>query len=182
MADVTANFINLVKERSTGNSSLLLSLQEQELYAKAISLLRNDIEILLRIGYLLTIGDRTERSALMEAMLKGEEWKEGRKNITNADMAAIVAHYNKWISEVYDFGTLFTHITDHQDYKTADPIAGLTSIQKTTLRYYLSTYHQLAYDKELSFRNVINYLPNVATKVLSNLKRYLSDLEQNRQH
>jgi hypothetical protein len=182
MADTLANFVNLIKEKSSVNNASLVSAQEQKLYAQAIDILQQDIDSLLRVSYLLTIGDRSERSALMEAMLKGEEWKTGKKNITGSDMAAVVLHFNKWIAEVFDFGNLFTKITDHHDYKSADPLANLTSIQKTTLRYYLSTYHQFPYDMAMNFSNVLSYLPKVSTKVITNLKRNLVDLENNKQH
>jgi hypothetical protein len=182
MTDITTNFSALIKERSSGNASLVSSLQEQKLYAQEIAILRQDIDFLLRISYLLTIGDRAERIALMEAMIKGQEWKTGKKSITDASMAAIVKDYNKWISELYDFGTLFDHITDHHDFKTADPLASLPSVPKTTIKYYLSTHHQFPYDMDLNFTNVLAYLPKVATKVSNNLKRYLVDLENNRQH
>jgi len=182
MADTLANFINLIKEKTSVNNTSLVSLQEQKLYAQAIAVLQQDIDALLRVSYLLTIGDRSERSALMEATIRGEEWKTGRKNITDADMAAVVIHFNKWIAEVFDFGNLFGKITDHHDHKSADPLTNLTSIQKTTLRYYLSTYHQFPYDMSMTFSNVLTYLPKVSTKVITNLKRNLIDLENNKQH
>lgn len=182
MADTTSNFVNLLKERSSGNNLPLSSLLEQKLYAQAIAILRQDIDSLLRVSYLLTIGDRAERSALMEAVIRGEEWKTGKKIIMDTDLATVVFHYNKWISEVFDFGNLFKNISDHHDFTTADPLAGLSSIQKTTMRYYLSTYHQFPYDMRMNFTNVFTYLPKVASKVSSNLKRNLFDLEHNKQH
>ncbi|MEP6615862.1 MAG: hypothetical protein ABJA57_04755 [Ginsengibacter sp.] len=182
MADITTNFIKLIGERSSVDNSLLSSLLDQNLYAQAIAILSQDIDSLLRVAYLLTIGDRTERNNLMESMVKGEEWKSGKKNTSGTDMAATVVHYNKWISEVFDFGNLFSNITDHHDLKKDDPLVSLSSIQKTTMRYYLSTYHQFSYDMQMTFLNVSAYLPKVAAKVSSNLKRNMVDLENNRQH
>ena len=76
--------------------------------------------------------------------------EKGFRIYTDAEMAAVVIHFNKWIAEVFDFGKLFGKITDHHDYKSADPLTNLTSIQKTTLRYYLSTYHQFQYDMAMT--------------------------------
>jgi hypothetical protein len=180
MQDDKAKFIRLTKDRSDSNISAILTLFNQKLYGQATAILRQELDSLIRVCYLLALPDSAERQRLINSTINGVKWKIGKSNVTDRDMVKVASRYNHWAPEVYDFGNRFTHLTDFHDYKTIDPLATLEVSQKQMIRHYLSSYHQFPGEMQITFENVISYLPKVARKVSNNLNSYLSDLESDR--
>ena len=182
MADSLEKFIRLTRDRSRDNTRAIQSLHAQELYGQAISILRQELDSLIRICYLLTISNFNERLRLINDTLNGTKWKINGQNITDRKMVTVATQYNHWAPEVYDFGNSFTHLTNYHDFKNSDPLAQLTNDQKNTIRHYLNTYHSFGSIKEVTFQNVIPFVPQVAHKVSDNLNSYLDDLENKEIH
>lgn len=182
MTDTTTKFIRLSKDRSLSNTAAIHSLFSQQLYGQAVSLLRQELDTLVRVCYLLTISNIQERHRLINLTLVGKKWKNGRTNITDREMVTVARQYNHWVPEVYDFGNKFTHLSDFHDYKSSDPLVTLDITQKRTIKHYLNSYHQFPDGLPITFENVISYLPKVADKVSRNLSSYLDDLQNRRSH
>lgn len=182
MEDNLEKFIRLVTDRSESNLSAILALFKESLYGQAIAILRQELDSLIRICFLLTLHDSSERSRLIEATLNGLRWKVGKEIIRDRKMVDIAGRYNHWAPEVYEFGNRFTHLTDYHDYKQQDPLENLDSVQKKRIKNYLCSYHQFPEYKTINFENVVPYLPQVAAKVSNNLSAYLRDLERHKNH
>lgn len=182
MTDNLAKFIRLTRDRSRDNTLSIQTLHRQGLYGQSIAILRQELDSLIRVCYLLTIPDLNERKRLINDTLDGKKWKANGQNVTDRKMVTIATQYNHWAPEVYDFGNSFTHLTNYHDYKTTDPLSKLTLDEKNTIRKYLNSYHSFGTIREVTFESVVPYIPQVAQKVSGNLNCYLDDLENNKGH
>lgn len=182
MTDSLSRFIRLTRDRSGDNTRAIQSLHAQGLHGQATSILRQELDSLIRVCYLLTIADYNERLRLINDTLDGNKWKIKGQNITDRKMVTVASQYNHWAPEVYDFGNSFTHLTNYHDFKNSDPLVQLSAEQKGTIRHYLNAYHAFGEIREVTFQNVIPFIPQVAHKVSGNLNCYLDDLENKAVH
>lgn len=171
------DFIRILTQRSTENTASIKLLHEQELFGTCITLLRQELDSLIRVCYLHTLTDTSEIDRLIHDTLDGVEWKKNSKRITDRKMVNIASQYNHWAPEVYDFGNCFTHLTNYHDYKLNDPLLSLDPIAKKTIKHYLNYYHGFPMIGDVTFQNIIPYIPQVAVKVSNNLQSYISQLE-----
>ena len=163
-------------ELSKENTESILLLHSQQLYGTSISLLRQELDSLIRVCYLHTLTSNNEIDKLINDTINGVEWEKNGKRINDRKMVNIASQYNHWALEVYDFGNWFTHLTNYHDYKNNDPVKGLDAATKQTIKHYLNSYHQFPLTMEITFENVIPYVPVVARKVSNNLQSYISNL------
>ena len=182
MTDSTAKFIRLTRDRSHDNTVAIKTLHAQQLYGQATSILRQELDSLIRVCYLLTITDPNERLRLIDDTINGSKWKVNGKNVTDRNMVDVASQYNHWAPEVYSFGNSFTHLTNYHDFKNSDPLNQLSANEKATIKNYLKTYHFFPDGEDVTFESVIPLIPQVAMKVSDNLNRYLDDLENRRVH
>jgi hypothetical protein len=170
------DFIRILTERSSENTASILLLHGQRLYGTSISLLRQELDSLIRVCYLHTLTSPAEIDRLIDDTISGVEWEKNGKRITDRKMVNIASQYNHWAPEVYEFGNCFTHLTNYHDYKTNDPVNNLDTATKQTIKGYLHSYHQFPATKDATFENVIPYIPEVARKVSNNMRSYLNNL------
>lgn len=170
-------FIEIVIDRSNENISSILTLHSQEKYGTCISLLRQELDSLIRVCYLNNLKDNDEIERLINKTINGIEWEKNGKRIFDRTMVNIASQHNSWAAEVYDFGNSFTHLTNYHDYKKNDPLKNLEETKRMTVKQYLKSYHQFSESLEITFENVIPYIPKVANKVSDKLRGYLNLLE-----
>jgi hypothetical protein len=151
------NFVRIVTERSNENTASILTLHHQKNYGTCISLLRQELDSLIRVCYLNTLSDTNEIERLIKDTVNGIQWGKDRKRITDRRMVNIASQYNHWAPEVYDFGNSFTYLTNFHDYRNNDPLKNLDTTQKQTIRHYLNSYHGFQAASEITFDNVIPY-------------------------
>src|SRR5262249_1509724 len=132
----------------------------------------------IRVCFLLAVSDLNERRRFMNDTLNGIKWTTKGQPITDRKMVTLASQYNHWAPEVYDFGNSFTHLTNYHDFKHTDPLLLLDSSKKSAIKRYLHAYHSFPNSDEVTFENVVPYIPRVAQKVSDNLNHYLADLER----
>jgi len=130
----------------------------------------------------LTVINPNERIRLAGDTINGVKWVVEGKPLTDRKMVDIATQYNHWAPEVYHFGNSFTHLTNYHDFKNVDPLLQLDGNRKATIKHYLHAYHFFPLNEDVTFNNVIPFIPKVAQKVSDNLNRYLDDLENQRVH
>ena len=170
-------FIEIVTKRSIENTSSIMILHNHENYGTCISLLRQELDSLIRVCYLNTLSDNLEITRLINNTINGIEWEKNGKRIFERKMVNIASHFNSWATDVYDFGNSFTHLTNFHDYKNNDPLRNIDVAKKATIKQYLKSYHQFPESLEITFENIIPYIPKVAEKVSNNLNVYIGNLE-----
>lgn len=178
----TANleiFVRQVRERSRENAESLRVLHTRGLHANVVSILRQELDSLVRVIFLLSQTDRAYRGALIAASVEGRPWtkKDGKGRITDREMVDLSKDLFNWAKNVYEFGCAFIHLSGFHDYATRDPMERVSAAERSTIASYLNYYHLVHLAPNVKFSDILPCLPGVLDKIRSNLECYLKDLE-----
>jgi hypothetical protein len=148
-----------------------------------ISILRQELDSMVRVIYLLAIRDHAYRETLIEASVNGRQWTvEGKKaRITDKEMTELASQLHGWTASVYKFGCAFIHLSAYHDYSDRDPLRSLPHDERIQLLDHMRHYHGGPIESNPTFEDLAPYLPRVLDKVASNLECYLRQLE-NKEH
>lgn len=97
----------------------------------AFSLLRQELDSMIRVIYLLAVKDPHERSRLIKATLRGERWKvqtaRGKfRDVTDREMVDLAQGLQGWTQSVYRFGCAFVHLSDFHNHLVQNPFRKLS--------------------------------------------------------
>lgn len=168
-----------VRSRSKENEAAILALSGQHLVAPLVGLLRQELDSMIRVIYLLSITDEARREELIDACVMGKEWvHRNGKRITDAEMVRLANKLHGWSNSVYRFGCAFIHLSRFHDYLARDPYAALPPEEQSAILQHLRYYHGGPMSEKPSFQDIVPFLPNVFNKISSNLLCYIEKLER----
>jgi hypothetical protein len=173
-----ATFCRTVKMRSAENREAMSRLVAGALFGNAIGVLRQELDSLIRVMYLLNVGDKTYRQKLIDDTVAGRRWRrrDSKAYITDREMVEAANRMHGWSKSVYRFGCAFIHLSKLHDYHTKDPFIALPEEERTQILDHLRRYHGGLHGEHPTFADVVPYLPRVLDKISSNLEVYVSDL------
>ena len=150
------------------------------LFSQEIAILRQELDSLVRIIYLLSIKGRKHREDLINSTLNGRKWKDRKgKIITDRQMVDRAQKLQHWAQAVYKFGCAFIHLSNYHDYNSVDPVKNLNGDEKKALINYLNYYQGACLNSDFTLQDLRSYTMQVFEKISSNLECYLKDLEKN---
>lgn len=172
-------FCRQVRARSVENAGAVGLLHSHELPAQVVAILRQELDSLVRVIYLLSIADKQRRDELMRASTEGERWfaAGSRKPIADRDMVELAQRLHGWTQSVYRFGCGFIHLSGFHDYQERDPLARVSDSERAAILQHMRYYHGGPLGNNPGFRDLLPYLPRVFEKIASNLECYLRTLE-----
>jgi len=178
--DVLATFCRQVRSRSLEHQAAMPLLLRARLLGLMVSVLRQEVDSLIRVIYLLSIADRSERQRLIEASVNGKLWshKGMRRRITDKEMAQLADRLTGWTASVYKFGCAFVHLSAFHDYSDRDPLVSLPEPEKADLLRHIRHYHGGPMEPQPRFADLAVYFPRVLEKVAGNLECSLKRLEE----
>ena len=179
MDEVLAAFSRQVRARSTENRRALEQLVPARTYGNVVGILRQELDSMVRVMYLLSVRDRHQRSALLAASIAGERWRDDRGIVTDRRMVELADSLHGWAKSVYDFGCAFIHLSSFHDYETRNPLELVTSDEREAILRHMRNYHHGPQSDHPTFEELASYLPAVFDKVSGNLDCYLKELESN---
>lgn len=154
-----------------------------DLPAIMASILRQELDSMVRVIYLLTIQDLEERKTLVNQSLNGQKWKLTRNgknfDLTDREMVTTSNKIHGWALSVYRFGCSFIHLSNFHDYGQQNPFNHLNEYEKIDMLTHLRNYHGGPLSDNPSFMELASYFPSVFEKIKGNLECYLEDLESN---
>ena len=179
MANHLEVFCRQVRQRSTENRKAVQRLSG--LHGQIVSILRQELDSMVRIIYLLSISDRKRRTELIEASVEGREWTHAnsRKRITDREMVDLANELQHWTRSVYRFGCAFIHLSSFHDYRERDPMEMITEEERRAILDHMRYYHAGPVGDHPSFREMVPYLPAVLEKISGNLECCVKSLEEN---
>jgi len=180
-------FCTIIRNRSEENK-LAIKLFSHEPYrvlSPIFSILRQEIDSMIRAIFLLQIDDMTERQRLVKATLAGEKWKistpKGKfRDITDREMVELAQKLQGWSYSVYSFGCAFIHLSNFHNHHAQNPFQSLTESEKHDILKHMRYYHGGPHNDNPDMLEFSMYLPRVFHKISENLECYLEDLEENR--
>mgnify|MGYP007043344335 CR=1 FL=1 len=153
-------------------------LAEAGLAGQMISVLRQELDSMVRVIYLLAQSSE-RREQLIEASVRGEKWtQEGtRAKVTDRNMVELAQELQGWTQSVYKFGCAFIHLSSLHDYNDRDPLLQLSVDERRDILEHCRYYHGGPATDAERFEELVPYLPRVLDKISGNLECYLETLE-----
>lgn len=145
-----------------------------------VSILRQELDSLVRVAFLLAQTDRGYRDKLVKAAVEGRQWTilGTRRRVTDREMVEITNTLHGWTKSVYDFGCAFIHLSSFHDYRERDPLAQVSQEERTAILRHLNYYHGGPTVADPTFVDLVPFLPHVFEKVAANLECYVNNLEK----
>jgi hypothetical protein len=172
-------FCRTVKARSQEHHQTMEIALERGWWAIAGSVLRMEVDSVIRVIYLLHNPDTRDR--ILASCVRGNGFKDGRNRIPDQQMIRVATSDNNWVNAVYRFGNKFVHLTDAHDYADVDPFQAYD--QKDEVINYLNQYHGGKLSGQplgasSTLRDIAAYAPLVLDKITSNLLGYIERLRK----
>ena len=175
-----AAFVRQVRSRSNEHKQAMELLSNARLAGQMISVLRQELDSMVRVIYLL--GQEVQRrDVLIAAAVSGLKWSQpgSRSYVTDKEMVDLAQNLHGWTRSVYKFGCAFIHLSNLHDYNDRDPLALLPEQERIDILEHCRHYHGGPSDRDTMFVELIPYLPCVLEKITGNLLYYLERLECN---
>jgi len=171
-------FCRQVRARSAENRQAMLLLRA--LPGQMISVLRQELDSLVRVVFLLAQGDRPYRHRLIHDSVSGTRWRcrNSQQPVTDREMVDLADTLHGWTRSVYAFGCAFIHLSNLHDHQARDPLDQITEAERQAILDHLRHYHGGPHGASPAFSDVVPYLPMVFTKLADNLECYVKQVEQ----
>jgi hypothetical protein len=175
-------FCRQVRTRSHEHHQAMLIAHERGWLSIAVGILRQELDSMVRVVFLLSQPDRRQRNALLVSAVSGQPWTvptpEGKmRRVTDRDMVELAQNLHGWARNVYRFGCGFIHLSHLHDYPARDPFRALSIVERQWVADYLRQYHGGEASPDSTFQEISAYMPRVLEKISSNLEHYLEVLE-----
>lgn len=172
-------FCRQVRARSKQHRESIHLLYPAHISSQIGSILRQELDSMVRVIYLLSISDMAHREELIKASVERREWtaKGKRKRITDREMVNLANNLHGWTESVYRFGCAFIHLSGFHDYRERDPMDMISIDEKNAILKHMRYYHGGPPNPNPTFNDLFPYLPQVYEKIASNLECYVKDLE-----
>jgi hypothetical protein len=166
-------FCRQVRSRSREHHEAMLVASQQRWISVAVGILRQELDSMVRVIFLLSESDRGVRAHLIGQAVSGQKWA-----VTDRGMVDLAESLHDWTRLVYRFGCSFIHLSYLHDYQARDPFRALPIDERRAIAQYLCDYHGGKVSPESSFVEITTYLPKVLDKITANLAIYLNHLER----
>jgi hypothetical protein len=180
----TKTFCDMIRTRSRENQAALQCFEQPQVVASPVlSILRQEVDSLLRVVYLLSVKDIRARQRLIDSTLRGGKWTirsaNGRlRDVTDRDMVNLAEKLRGWTKSVYQFGCGIVHLAEFHTHFAANPFGKLKHGEKLAILSYLRRYHGGPEHDKPGISELLKDGPQVFEKISGNLERCLTKLEQ----
>jgi len=177
----TEQFCKILRERSSENVTAGQLLFNNGLYGQLISVLRQELDSLVRAVFLLS-KDLNTRQHFISQTLQNTKWTmpNSRTIVTDRNMVELADRLYGWTNSVYKLGCAFIHLSPMSDYRNSNPFQQLSQTEINAIKQHLQNYHDFQLTTQLNMNTITPYLLKVLEKVSGNLECYIEHLEKNR--
>jgi hypothetical protein len=118
-------FCEIIRQRSREHRLAIDRLKD--LPGMVVSILRQELDSMVRVIFLLSIPDIEERNRLISQTIEGKKWtietKKGKwREISDKEMVDLANQLQGWSKSVYKFGCAFIHLSNYHAYKDNNPL------------------------------------------------------------
>jgi hypothetical protein len=172
-------FCRQIRARSTEHREAIHLLHSRRLLSQVVAILRQELDSMVRVIFLLAIADKPYRQQLIDASVNGAKWTVKGKSagITDREMVELAQSLHGWTQSVYKFGCAFIHLSSFHDYEHRDPLLALPKNEKAAILKHMQAYHGGPTVPEPTFEDLLPYFPAIFEKVAGNLEYYVQHLE-----
>jgi hypothetical protein len=180
----TQTFCGMIRNRSEENRRAMQSFpQVHDVLSPAFAILRQELDSLVRVIYLLGVKNLPERQRLIGSTLRGEKWKvqtpKGKwMDVTDRTMVDFSQQLQGWTQSVYKFGCAFVHLSGFHNHIEENPFNKLKEAERQDILSHMRYYHGGPCHDNPDMTELASYVPQVFEKIASNLECYLKQVEQ----
>jgi hypothetical protein len=180
----TQIFCDMIRNRSEENRRALKSFSRiYDVLSPSLSILRQELDSMVRVIYLLLINNIIERRKLIDSVLKGDKLKvqtaKGKwRDVTDHEMVDLAQKLQGWTKSVYKFGCAFIHLSDFHNHHIDNPFEKLKESDKHDILSHMRYYHGGPCHDNPNMEEISLYIPQVFEKISSNLECYIKNLEK----
>lgn len=185
MKTATEKFCELVLERSREHADAFECLCQvpAPLIAPSFGILRQELDSMVRVIFLLSIIEIDERRRLIQSTLDGSLWQvateKGKiRKVTDREMVELAQHLQGWTQSVYKFGCAFIHLSNFHNHLAQNPLETISDKERKDVLAHLRAYHGGPHNDHLDMAALVEYLPRIFEKIRCNLKYYVDDLSK----
>lgn len=171
----TERFCRLVRTRTAEHRVAVRLLFDARIYGQIVSVLRQELDSMVRVIFLLSIDDHHERNQLMKTVLDGGRWPI---EITDAQMVDLADSLHGWTRSVYRFGCAFIHLSAMHQYGDRDPMGMISMRQRRDIVEHVQNYHGVSLRNPPKLEDILRLLPQIFDKIAGNLECYIRKLEE----
>lgn len=176
----------MIRKRSEENRNAIQILTNpHQVLSPLLSILRQELDSMIRVIYLLSINDLRERHRLIDSTLQGKRWKvrttKGKwRDVTDREMVDLAQTLEGWTQSVYKFGCAFVHLSDYHNHNVDNPFDKLKESERQDILSHMRYYHGGPCNDSPDVRELAWYVPQVFKKIASNMECYLKGLAEDR--
>jgi hypothetical protein len=173
-------FCKILKERSKEHQAAVILMLGNRMYGQVISILRQELDSMVRTIFLLEKSDLDIRNHYMSQTLNNRKWTfpNSRALVTDRHMVELSNNLYGWSLSVYKLGCAFIHLSPMSNYTNENPFSYLPDVEVQDIKQHLHHYHNFSLEEELNMETIIPYLQKVFTKVADNLEYNIKLLEE----
>lgn len=173
-------FIQQVRARSEENKKAFDLLYLQKCYGVCIGIIRQELDSLLRVSYLIDWEKgyqfRSNAYDLIKNSVEEGKWQFlNEKNKIQRVQDKEMLDEGGWESIVYAFGCGLIHLSNKHLYQDFDPVLQLQQEEKERIVSYLNIYHGFC-KEEVNMKDIIDYLPKIYEKIYGNIEGHLEEI------
>jgi len=177
-----AIFCRQVRARSSELQEAMQLLAERGLASVTVGILRQELDSMVRVMFLLAQRNRVLRTQLIEDSVRGHRWRvptaTGKATfVTDTQLVELGDSFTGWARNVYRFGCSYIHLSNLHDHQARDPFQALSLDERDAISGQLNQYHGARLSTESNFAEVAQWVPSVLGKISTNLELYLKQLE-----
>lgn len=185
MTTATEKFCEMVSERSREHAVAFERLCQfpAPLIAPCFGILRQELDSMVRVIFLLSITDIVERRRLIQSTLDGSHWQVMSENgiyrrVRDREMVELSQKLQGWTQSVYKFGCAFIHLSNFHNHLTQNPFETLSDEERHDVLTHMRAYHGGQHSDHPDMAELAEYLPRVLEKVRDNLEFYVEELSK----
>ena len=154
-----------------------------DLVSPAFSILRQEIDSMVRVLFILSNTSIEEREAYASATLNGNQWtattQNGRqRKITDKEMVDLAQDLIGWARSVYKYGCAFIHLSNFHNHLASNPFTSLPLSEREDILNHMREYHGGPAEDDPSMQVIASYVPRIFEKISDNLLYWVEQLEQ----
>lgn len=136
-------FCRQVRTRSSDHHQAFGLLFSNRIYSQCVAVLRQELDSMIRVIYLLSISDIGRRNTLIETAIGEQGMRDIGKNqrITDKEMVELASSLQGWTRSVYRFGCAFIHLSGFHDYQARDPLTMIDEDERKAILEHMRYYH-----------------------------------------
>lgn len=182
MENTISRLCNIMRKRSLEHKLAISRLED--LPGQMASVLRMELDSMVRVIYLLSINDFSERQRLCKQTINGERWtfpnkSQKKEYISDRHMVNLADKLQGWTCSVYKFGCAFIHLSNFHDYSDMNPFESLNEKERKNILLHMRYYHGGPTSDKPTFDELSRYFPRIFEKISGNLNCYINSLDKN---